>query len=82
MGNIVTSQETLQRVEAGVMRLTYYDDPIAPLDERDPSKDKSPHNALAQFRFGDQKRTELLRDNMNCRYVPDSIAVYYASSSR
>ncbi len=64
------------------MGLTDYDDPIASLDERDTSEDKRPHDALTQLRFGDQKRTELLRGNVNCRYLPDCIAVYDASSSR
>jgi hypothetical protein len=81
MRNIVTSQETLQCVEAGVMRLADYNDPIASLNKRNPPENKRPHNALTQLRFGDQERPQSVGEDVNGRYIADRIAVHYASTA-
>jgi hypothetical protein len=63
------------------MRLADYNDPIASLDKSNPPENKSPHNALTQLCFGDQQRPESVGQDVNGRYVPDSIAIYYASTA-
>ena len=70
----IARQEILDSQHVGVIERAHHDRTGPDLDQADPAQDQGPHDALAEFRFGDHQGAKL--------FGPDQDRFHRAAGSR